>query len=96
MQSIKLVCLNFLKMLLLFSLFNTLTSYLHVKTKALSPNVTNALESALTPKLKNVEVTVQNISHYCRKLSGQNSTKFNNSKSMMPRVIVLVHCSSPQ
>jgi len=36
--------------------------------------VTNAPEGALTPILKNVEVTVQNKLHYCRKLSGQNSS----------------------
>ena len=30
------------------------------KTRALSQNVTNAPEGALTPKLKNVEVTDQN------------------------------------
>jgi len=34
--------------------------------------VTNAPEIALTPNLKNVEVTVQNKLHYCRKFSGQN------------------------
>ena len=33
-------------------------------TRALSQNVTNAPEGALTQKLKNVKVTVQNKLHY--------------------------------
>jgi len=54
---------------------------LHYKTRALSQNVTNAHEGALTPNLKNVEVTVQNKLHYCRKLSGQfSSIKVNKEK----------------
>ena len=32
----------------------------HDQTRALSQNVTNAPEGALTPNLKNVKVTVQN------------------------------------
>jgi len=43
-------------------------------TRALSQNVTNAPEGALTPNLKNVKVTVQNKLHFCRKFSGQNSS----------------------
>ena len=77
------------------------TKLIQVQTRALSQNVTNAPEGrALTPNLKNVKVTVQKKLHYCGKCSGQNlSMKINkehNSKSMMPRVIVLVHCNSPQ
>jgi len=45
-----------------------------ILTRALSQKVTNAPEGALTLNLKNVEVTVQNKLHYCRKLSGQNSS----------------------
>jgi len=50
------------------------------KTRALSQNMTNALEGTLTPNLKNVEVTVQNKLHYCRKFSGQNSSMKINKK----------------
>jgi len=39
--------------------------------RALSQNVPNAPEGALTP---NVEVTFQNKLHYCRQISGQNSS----------------------
>jgi len=35
-------------------------------TRALSQNVTNAPESALTTHLKKVKVTVQNKLHYCK------------------------------
>ena len=44
------------------------------KTRALSQNVTNAPQGALTLNLKNVEVTVQNKLHNCRKFFGQIST----------------------
>jgi len=44
------------------------------QTKALSQNMTNAPEGALTPNLKNVKVPVQNKLYYCRKFSGQNSS----------------------
>jgi len=44
------------------------------KTRALSQNVTNAPEGALTPNLKNVKVTVKNKLHYCRKFSAQISS----------------------
>jgi len=44
------------------------------KTRALSQNVTNAPQGALTPNLKNVEVTVKNKLHNCGKFSGQIST----------------------
>ena len=40
-----------------------------LKTRALSKNVTNDPEGALTTNLKNVKVTVQNKLHYCRKFS---------------------------
>jgi len=40
----------------------------------MSQNLTNAPEGALTPNLNNVEVTVQNKLHYCRKFSWQNSS----------------------
>ena len=63
-------------------------------------NMTNVPEGALTPNLKNVEVTVQNKFHFCKKFIGQiqvrKSTKSNNSKSTMPRVMVFVHCTFPQ
>ena len=44
-------------------------------TRALSQNVTNAPEDALTPNFNNVEVTVQNKLHYCRNFSSQNSSR---------------------
>jgi len=44
-----------------------------IVTRALSQNVTNAPEGASTPNLKNVDVTVQNKLHYCKKVSEQNS-----------------------
>ena len=45
-----------------------------MSTRALSQNVTNAPEVAMTPNFKNVQVTVQNKLHYCRKFPGQNSS----------------------
>ena len=52
----------------------------------MSQNVTNASEEALTPNLKNVEVTVQNKLHYCRKYSGQNSRMENQQSAKTPKV----------
>jgi len=67
-------------------------------TRALSQNVTNSPEGTLTPNLKNVESTVQNKSHYCKKnpnkIQVSQSKKSINSKSMMLRVMVLVHHTS--
>jgi len=54
--------------------YQTCSISFFMKTRALSQNVTNAPEGALTPNLKNVKVTVQNKLHYCRKFSGQNSS----------------------
>jgi len=44
------------------------------QTRALSQNVTNAHEGALTPNLNNDKVSVQNKLQYCKKISGQNSS----------------------
>ena len=49
------------------------------KKRALLQIVTNAPKGALASNLKNVEVTVQNKLHYCRKFSGQiSSMQINN------------------
>jgi len=43
-------------------------------------------EGALTPNLKNAEVTVQNKLHYCRKLSGQNLSMTNQQRAINPKI----------
>jgi len=62
--------------------------YLYLQTRALSQNVTNAPEGALTPNLKNVEVTVQNKLHYWRKFSGHNSSMENQQIAITPKVCI--------
>ena len=49
-------------------------STVKIKSRALSQNVTNGPEGALTQNLKYVEVTVQNKFHYCRIYFGQISS----------------------
>ena len=53
--------------------------------RALSQNVTNAPEGALTPNLKNVEVTFQNKLHYSRQISGQNSSIKMNKEHLLQK-----------
>jgi len=65
-----------------------------------SLKVINAPEGALTPNLKNVEVTVQTnysvVENSPDRIQVWKSTQSNYSKTMMPRVMVLVHCTFPQ
>jgi len=62
------------------------------KTRALSQNVSNAPD-ALTLNLKNVEVTVQNKLHYCRKFSGQNSSMKMNKGQLLQKYEALSYGS---
>jgi len=54
-------------------------------TRALSQNVTNVPKGALTPNLKNVEVTVQNKLHYCKILRSKLKYE-NHPRAITPKV----------